>query len=111
MSETTTANEISANEQPSQCCELLSAFKLEFKPYSEHPTNENDNGGWAGRDYLVFNPCDGYHLVNAHFDEETGKFEGFAPWGTNDFYGEDCYAAWALLPDCVEELYPAFVGR
>lgn len=48
-------------------------------------------------DYLVLNPCDGYHLVQAHFDED-GSFAGFWQFAGPEFT-RDCYIAWAYVYD------------
>ncbi len=47
-------------------------------------------------EYLILNPCDGFHLADAMFDED--EFEGFYDFA-NGRFDEDFYVAWAKIPD------------
>jgi hypothetical protein len=60
---------------------------------------------------LLYNQCDGYHLVFARFTRETGEFEGFFDFMGDSPYPNDFFCAWALLPDTVKELYPVFARK
>lgn len=70
---------------------------LEFHPASETPTTEGQ--------YLIYNQCDGLHIVHADFDGEG--FVGFKPW-MEIHVSDDFYCAWALLPESSTTLFDAF---
>ncbi len=72
-------------------------FDLDFRPASEVPTVEGD--------YVLYNQCDGYHVVEAWFDE--GEFCGFYFFANPKAVSKDFYCAWAPLPKC-NSLYDAF---
>lgn len=76
-------------------------FALLFVHQSTRPTERGT--------YLLYNQCDGFHLVEAHFDE--GRFLGFYDWNGTTPFGEDCYVAWAKLPSGVQVLYPHFADK
>lgn len=76
-------------------------FELDFRPASETPTEPGD--------YLLYNQCDGYHVVEAWFEE--GQFLGFYSFASTSPYDTDFYCAWALLPDTIKTLYDAFAKK
>jgi hypothetical protein len=76
-------------------------FGLHFHPVGVIPTAD-----LADRDVMVYNQCDGYHIATIHFDDE-GNFDGFWPFVGSEFT-QDFYRAWALLPDCNDDLFPVF---
>ena len=78
---------------------------LNFQPVGTTPTN-----GRALDAYLLYNQCDGFHIVFAHWDED-GAFEGFFDFLGDNEYGDDFYEAWAKLPDCNDVLFPVFGSR
>ena len=59
-------------------------------------------------DYILFNQCDGYHLVEAWFGE-ANVFEGFYRFGSVYKFPREAYCAWALLPDTVTTMFQRFV--
>ncbi len=69
---------------------------LDFRPVSEDPTEEGD--------YVIYNQCDGYHIVESHF--EDGEFVDFYFWPFKPV-GKDFYRAWAKLPEA-SALYGEF---
>jgi hypothetical protein len=77
-------------------------FDLDFRPASEVPTQPGD--------YLLYNQCDDYHVVEAWFDED-GEFEGFWFFAAAQPVSKDFYRAWALLPDAVKTLYDVFAKK
>lgn len=68
-----------------------SAFGLTF-----HSSNQEPGEAYADRDFVLFNPCDGYHVAIADF--EGSEFIEFREFAGNSF-GRDFYTAWAVLPD------------
>ncbi|MDO8415504.1 MAG: hypothetical protein Q7S87_04765 [Agitococcus sp.] len=68
--------------------ELGALLTLNFRPTSEKPT--------ADGDYIIYNQCDGYHVVSAWIID--GEFEGFHFFADKKTIPEDWYCAWALLP-------------
>lgn len=73
-------------------------FELDFRPASEDPTTPGD--------YLLYNQCDGYHVVEAWFTD--GEFVGFWPFAASKPVSKDFYRAWALLPDSTNTMFVAF---
>ena len=67
------------------------AFVLQFRPASEEPKQSSE-----GKECIVFNPCDGYHIGEAVFWDD-GDFEGFRPFAQENL-DKDFYTAWAELP-------------
>ncbi len=65
-------------------------YALEFFSKDIDPTMDGE--------YLIINPCDGFHLATAAFDED-GCFCGFYEFmrGRDDFY-----VAWAKLPESID---------
>jgi len=79
------------------------SFSLVFKHQSEQPTEHGD--------YLIYNQCDGYHLVEARFMPD-GSFLGFYDWCGMDPYPDDFYVAWAILPaSATGGLYERFADK
>lgn len=76
-------------------------FDLVFQPASVAPTERGD--------YLIYNQCDGYHIVEPFFDDD-GDFLAFHTFMGN-FIDPDFYCAWALLPDAVRVMFDAFADR
>lgn len=74
---------------------------LEFFPQRESPKED-------GGDYLLYNQCDGFHVVQAHVTD--GEFLGFKFWAQPEFIPDDFYQAWAKLPD-TDALYEAFADK
>lgn len=70
--------------------------QLLFRPASEKPV-----AGMDGKDVLVYNPCDGYHIGQIHAFEEDGEIYdiGIYSWGMDEYTPHSFYVAWALLPD------------
>lgn len=76
--------------------------EITFFQASEIPNPEDQDA-----DFLLLNPCDGYHLATALFVD--GEFNGFYPWGMEEEYlPDEFYIAWAKLPDSVREVTPVF---
>lgn len=75
----------------------MNKFELEFHPVSEEPTEPGD--------YVIYNQCDGLHIVEAWFD--GGEFIDFWEFAAPHAVGRDFYRAWAKLPDSME-LYKVF---
>lgn len=75
-------------------------FDLEFLPNTQTPTEPGD--------YVLYNQCDGYHIVEASFADD-GAFEGFYFFGGRTV-GDDFYRAWAKLPESHTTMFDAF-GR
>uniref|UniRef100_C5CJS2 Uncharacterized protein n=1 Tax=Variovorax paradoxus (strain S110) TaxID=543728 RepID=C5CJS2_VARPS len=58
--------------------------------------------------FLLYNPCDGFHIAFGRWDDDDGEFEGFFDFlGKNEF-SDDFYDAWAKLPDGNDVLFPVF---
>ena len=76
-------------------------FDLDFRPVSEEPTEPGD--------YLLYNQCDGYHIAEAHFDDD--EFDAFYSFACTCRYGTDFYRAWAKLPDTIKTLYELFAKK
>ncbi|WP_418141530.1 hypothetical protein NUW46_04990 [Marinobacter sp. MA] len=70
---------------------ITSAFGLTF-----HSNNQEPGKAFEDRDFLLFNPCDGYHVAIADF--EDGDFIEFRQFAGSS-YGKDFYTAWAVLPE------------
>jgi hypothetical protein len=81
---------------------MMLKFELDFHPASEEPTKPGD--------YLLYNQCDGYHVVEAHFYDD-GEFDGFYFFASAKPVSADFYRAWALLPDSVKTMYDAFAKK
>lgn len=73
-------------------------WSLDFRPASERPTEQGD--------YILYNQCDGYHIVEAWFDD--GEFSDFWVFAASKPISKDFYCAWAKLPDTLKDLYPKF---
>lgn len=68
---------------------------LVFRPASELPTEDLD-----GRDVIVLNPCDGWHIGEIRADRDGDDFYiGIYQWSYNEMTPHSFYVAWALLPD------------
>ena len=78
---------------------LIRNFTLVFHPASEEPIEAGD--------YIIFNPCDGFHVAELLMDEDGERGElilmggGYIPPGF--------YWAWAKLPD-TSTPYACFTG-
>lgn len=60
--------------------------------HAAKPTNQDCQ-------YLIYNRCDGWHVVEAHFDE-TNEFQGFYFFAQpGNYLSEDFYEIWIELPD------------
>lgn len=71
---------------------------LVFRPASELPTEDLD-----GRDVIVINPCDGWHIGEIRVDRDGDDFYiGIYDWPCEQMYPHSFYVAWALLPDSIE---------
>ena len=77
-------------------------FDLDFRPASETPTKPGN--------YLLYNQCDGYHVVEAWFSED-GEFEGFWFFAASRPVSKDFYCAWARLPDAAKTLHDVFAKK
>ncbi|WP_446470807.1 hypothetical protein [Xenorhabdus stockiae] len=66
---------------------------LIIRPASEQPTFDMD-----GKEVLVLNPCDGWHIGYVHFWNEK-EYNGIYRWIGEEFEPRYFYVAWALLPD------------
>ncbi|WP_413506704.1 hypothetical protein [Serratia proteamaculans] len=72
--------------------------ELVFRPASELPTEDLD-----GRDVIVINPCDGWHIGEIRVDRDGDDFYiGIYDWPCEQMYPHSFYVAWALLPDSIE---------
>lgn len=80
----------------SQLTSTLQFFTSEHSP----PFNPQRD---ADQEFLILNPCDGYHIAYAIFDEGTKKFESFCNFMRNP-YPSDFYVAWAELPCTTETI-------
>lgn len=68
---------------------------LVFRPASELPTEDLD-----GREVIVLNPCDGWHIGEIRADRDDDDFYiGIYDWPCEQMYPHSFYVAWALLPD------------
>lgn len=76
-------------------------FPLVFNPVGTVPA-------LAGT-YLLYNQCDGFHLVEAWFDE--GEFQYFHFWMHMSPIPDDFYVAWAALPDATGLLFQQFARK
>lgn len=80
---------------------------IKFRHHSETPTMPEDDSFPTA---LLFNQCDGYHLVYARFYED-GEFYGFYDWcGTSPYEPGNHFCAWALLPPS-GHLYEPFADK
>ncbi|MCG3463104.1 hypothetical protein L7G72_14880 [Xenorhabdus bovienii] len=66
---------------------------LVIRPASEQPAFDMD-----GKEVLIYNPCDGWHIGYVSFCDE-GEYSGIHPWMGAAFEPRYFYVAWALLPD------------
>ncbi|WP_340618857.1 hypothetical protein [Xenorhabdus entomophaga] len=66
---------------------------LVIRPASEQPTFDMN-----GKEVLVLNPCDGWHIGYVRFWDE-GEYSGIHRWIGEEFEPRYFYVAWALLPD------------
>lgn len=73
---------------------------LEFFPANVEPTEEGD--------YLLFNQCDGYHIVEAWIVD--GVFAGFYFFANPQPVSREFYRAWAKLP-CTQRMFEAFAKK
>jgi hypothetical protein len=74
-----------------------------FRSPSEKPVQPDDD---SYPQAILYNQCDGYHMVFARFDVD-GTFDGFYDFCGTDQYTEDFYSAWALMPDA-NSLFASF---
>lgn len=92
--------EISSDDLREQAQQLrggekgIASAPLDFRASDERPDAEDD-----GADFIVLNPCDGFHVVMAMFDGR--EFEGFHPFA-GELLPESFYCAWAKLPNSRE---------
>lgn len=77
-------------------------FDLDFRPASETPTVPGD--------YLLYNQCDGYHVVEARFYDD-GEFDDFYVFASSCPVSRNFYRAWALLPDAVKTMHGIFARK
>ncbi|MEX9609232.1 hypothetical protein AB7102_04910 [Providencia manganoxydans] len=69
--------------------------ELVFRPASELPIEDLD-----GKEVIVLNPCDGWHIGYIRVDkDEDDCYIGIYPWMGEEMTPHDFYVAWALLPD------------
>lgn len=73
-------------------------FVLDWHPNTVKP--------WQEGDYILYNRCDGFHIVESSIDED-GEVCGFHFFG-GEPADTDFYQAWALLP-ATAWLYRKFV--
>lgn len=73
-------------------------FDLDFRPAAEAPRADD----WD-QAFLVYNQCDGYHIMYPiWWDEERTDFWGFRSWASTDVVlPYEFYCAWARLPDSI----------
>lgn len=76
-------------------------FPLVFRPKAEAPRQSENQ-----RTALLLNKCDGYHVAYIRFFDD-GEFDGFYSF-TGIEYETELYAAWAVLPDEVNDLHSIF---
>gem|GEM_PF-2336204 len=69
---------------------------LEWRPMSEAPSDDGD-------DYLLLNPCDGYHVVVACDGD-------FYPFTSDNPYHKDYFLCWAKLPALDSSAWPKTVA-
>ena len=69
-------------------------MNIDFNPMSQKPTLKN---GDYCPEVLLYNSCDGYHLVHAFFCPVTGDFQHFADFTERKIEDANNYKAWALL--------------
>lgn len=93
------ATEVYGNRYCPECHERYTPARevLDFRPTGEIPQQPGE--------YILVNPCDGYHVADAVFDDDG--FENFLVFGRD--VGTNFYIAWAKLPDALERLHPIFV--
>lgn len=78
-------------------------FNLSFKSCDINPIYQGEDEV----ECLLLNPCDGYHVAYARF--EDGEFVGFYSFCMERRYeANSFYFAWAKLPDVVSEMLPIF---
>jgi hypothetical protein len=75
---------------------VMLSFNLEFRPQRERPTEEGD--------YLLYNQCDGFHLVQWCDEMEFHAFDGTPIL-------DDWFQAWAKLPVTHAGLYDVFADK
>ncbi|HEK1044407.1 hypothetical protein I5E72_04795 [Proteus terrae] len=69
--------------------------ELVFRPASELPTEDLD-----GREVIIINPCDGWHLGIIRVERDGDWVHiGIHPWMGSEMTPHDFYTAWALLPN------------
>jgi len=90
------------NELPTLKTELTFHANTVTPSYDQTPKND-----WQF-ECLIYNRCDGYHLVCAAFDMHTHEFDCFTNWMGTETYDTDFYIAWALLPEGFSVLAPVF---
>jgi len=88
----------------------LPALKIElvFHANTVTPSYDQTPNSYRPSPCLIYNKCDGYHLVYAQFDLHTNEFEGFFDRFGHDEYEADFYISWALLPEGFSVLAPVF---
>lgn len=70
-------------------------LSLVMRSAKEVPTADCASGLSIERGYILLNRCDGYHVMDAHF--EDGRFLGFFAFGDWS-KPADWYCAWTRLP-------------
>lgn len=84
-----------------------STFPVRFRPATEQPTKPAGDSMPAA---LLYNQCDGYHLVFAHFTRQ-GEFLGFFEFASSvEWLPGTHFCAWTLLPDSAQ-LYEQFADK
>lgn len=84
-------------------CHIKYAGANEFRPASQIPPAR-----FEGRHFIALNPCDGYHVVVAEYD--NGNFEYFRGFADVDPLPDGFYIAWKVLPEA-NELIEVFKGQ
>ena len=64
----------------------LERFELVFHPATEKPEDPKN-----GETFLIYNPCDGYHIVEWLDD-------GFYSWMSPVSFNQEAIGCWAKLP-------------
>jgi len=81
-----------------EALQIIATHDLQFKPSTQKPHYEPE----PDAEYLLLNPCDGFHIAYGNFDHDTQEFERFSNFTGGQTYGPDQYIAWAKLPDAVK---------
>ncbi len=104
-------NEARAKVSELQALVEASRVALNFRPAYEPPAVKSHGILGASDGYLLLNPCDGFHIMWAHFDADDGAFTGFRTFAGTEDHGPEFYIAWAELPDTLSPELRAFDQR